>query len=273
MSGTNNKNLFDITDNSSSFDSNWIGKIKINEKLEEDSTIGEREKLINSFNSIDPEMLARTMKNKQPTIISLLLLFIENPETTGFVINSLSEEIQTEVFFKIATADSIPVELITGVLKEMINIVRISEATSLAKGSGIEFVADVLNTIDKATENRILTTIEQTHPDLVKQIKEFMFSFEDLVLIDPHGIQAVLKETEQNDLVLALKSTSDTVKEHIFSNMSERAADMIRDDLDALGPVRVADVRSIQQKIVKIARTLEEEGRIIIGGSNDNIMD
>jgi len=94
-----------------------------------------------------------------------------------------------------------------------------------------------------------------------------MFTFEDLVLVDPAGMQAILKEIPQNELVLTLKTATDAVREHIFSNMSERAADMVRDDLDALGPVRVADVDIAQQKVVKVARKLEEEGKIIISGS------
>ncbi|MDT8447371.1 MAG: FliG C-terminal domain-containing protein, partial [bacterium] len=132
---------------------------------------------------------------------------------------------------------------------------------------GIESVAEMLNTMDKSTESRILATIEESNPDLAEQIRELMFTFEDMVLVDPNGMQMLLKEMPQNELVLALKTASDALKEHIFSNMSERAADMVRDDLDALGAVRVADVDASQQKMVKIARKLEEEGKIIISGA------
>jgi flagellar motor switch protein FliG len=122
--------------------------------------------------------------------------------------------------------------------------------------------------MDKTTEAQILTTIQASDPDLAEQIRELMFTFEDLILLDSTGMQAVLKEMPENELILALKTASDAVKKHIFSNLSEQASGIAQNELDALGPVRVSDVNLAQQKLVKIARKLEEEGKIIINGAS-----
>ena len=127
-------------------------------------------------------------------------------------------------------------------------------------------MAEMLNSLDKSTETRILATIEESNPDLAEQIRELMFTFEDMVLIDSRGMQTILKEIPQQELVLGLKTASEPVKELIFSSMSQRAAEMLREDLEVLGPVKVSDVEKAQQNMVKIARRLEEEGKVVIGG-------
>jgi flagellar motor switch protein FliG len=124
----------------------------------------------------------------------------------------------------------------------------------------------MLNSLDKSTETRILATIEESNPDLAEQIRELMFTFEDMALIDQRGMQQIIKEVPQQDLVMAMKTASEPIKELIFGSMSTRAADMLREDLEVLGPVKVADVEKAQQNLVKAARKLEEEGKIIIGG-------
>jgi flagellar motor switch protein FliG len=139
-------------------------------------------------------------------------------------------------------------------------------AMGTSKVGGIESVAEMLNSLDKSTETRILATIEESNPDLAEQIRELMFTFEDMVLIDQRGMQLVIKEVPQQDLVMAMKTASEPIKELIFSAMSQRAAEMLREDLEVLGPVKVADVEKAQQNLVKVARKLEEEGKIIIGG-------
>ena len=124
----------------------------------------------------------------------------------------------------------------------------------------------MLNSLDKSTETRILATIEESNPDLAEQIRELMFTFEDMALIDPRGMQIIIKEIDQADLVMALKTASEPIKELIFSSMSQRASEMLREDLEVLGPVKVSDVEKAQQNLVKVARRLEEEGKVVIGG-------
>ena len=134
-------------------------------------------------------------------------------------------------------------------------------------------VAEILNALDKASETRILSTIEESNPDLAEQIRELMFTFEDLALIDSKQMQTVLKDVDKADLAMALKTATDSIKELILSSMSTRAAEMLNDDLENMGPVKVSDVEGAQQKIIKIVKKLEEEGKLIIaGGAGDDVI-
>ncbi|RME57868.1 MAG: hypothetical protein D6780_07675 [Candidatus Dadabacteria bacterium] len=134
---------------------------------------------------------------------------------------------------------------------------------------GPKAAADILNFVDRANEERILTEIEEMYPDLAEQIRNLMFTFEDIKKIDDRGIQTLLKEVPRDQLVLALKTASDELKELLFRNVSQRAAQMIQEDLEALGPVKVKDVEKAQQGIVDIVRRLEAEGKIAVGGAGE----
>lgn len=221
---------------------------------------------LDSLKWLEPKVIAGFIMNEHPQTIALIMAHLDDPEQTAMVLKELPENLQADVAYRMAILEAIPPGVVREIEEVLARELKTSGATSTAKVGGVESVAEMLNTMDKATESRILATIEESNPDLAEQIRELMFTFEDLVLVDPAGMQAILKEMPQNDLVLALKTASDAVKEHIFSNMSERASDMVRDDLDALGPSRVVDIDAAQQKMVKIARKLEEEGKIIISG-------
>ena len=165
-----------------------------------------------------------------------------------------------------AAMESIP----PGVVQELNDVLTEemkAAGTGGSKVGGIEPVAEMLNSVDKATETRILSTIEELNPDRAEQIRELMFTFEDLALIDSKQMQTVMKDVDQADMVLALKTSSDAIKELIFSSMSTRAAEMVRDDLENLGPVKVSDVETAQQKIIKVVKKLEEDGTIVIAGA------
>ncbi|MDH5560876.1 MAG: flagellar motor switch protein FliG [Deltaproteobacteria bacterium] len=222
---------------------------------------------LDSLKWLEPKVIAGFIMNEHPQTISLILAHLEDPEQTAMVVKELPENLQADVAYRMAILEGIPPGVIKEIEEVLARELKSSGAASTAKVGGIEAVAEMLNTMDKSTESRILATIEESNPDLAEQIRELMFTFEDLVLVDPNGVQAILKDTPQNELVLALKTASDAVKEHIFGNMSERAADMVRDDLETLGAVRVADVDLSQQKMVKTARRLEEEGKIVISGA------
>lgn len=222
---------------------------------------------LDSLKWLEPKMVASHIINEHPQTIALILAHLDDSEQMSQVLKELPENLQADITYRMAILESIPPGVIKEIEEVLAKELKASGASAAAKVGGVESVAEMLNTMDKSTESRILAAIEESNPDLAEQIRELMFTFEDLVLVDPNGMQAILKEIPQNELVMALKTASDAVKEHIFSNMSERASDMVRDDLDALGPVRVADVDAAQQKIVKIARKLEEEGKIIIAGA------
>jgi flagellar motor switch protein FliG len=128
-------------------------------------------------------------------------------------------------------------------------------------------VSELINNLDKNTGASIMEVIEENDADLAENIRKLMFTFDDLIQVDDRGIQSILKEINNEDLLLALKTATEEVKEKIFSNMSKRAASMVKDDLESLGPVRLTDVEKAQQVIVKVVRKLEEEGKIVIAGS------
>lgn len=227
---------------------------------------------LDSLKWLEPKMIAGFIMNEHPQTIALILAHLEDPEQTAVVISALPENLQADVTYRMAILESIPPGVIKEIEEVLAKELKNSGASATAKVGGIEAVAEMLNTMDKSTEARILATIEESNPDLAEQIRELMFTFEDLVLVDPNGMQMLLKEVPQNELVLSLKTASDALKEHIFSNMSERAADMVRDDLESMGAVRVADVDAAQQKMVKVARKLEEEGKIVISGGGGDVV-
>ena len=137
---------------------------------------------------------------------------------------------------------------------------------------GISSVANILNQMDKIKEGEILGALEEMNPELAEKIKQLMFTFEDLVKLDNKSVQSLLKEIASEELAIALKGASDTIKEKIFSNMSERASAMLKEDLEAMGPVRLSEVGQAQSKIVLTAKRLEAEGKIIITGENEKFV-
>jgi len=137
---------------------------------------------------------------------------------------------------------------------------------------GISSVANILNQMDKIKEGEILGALEEMNPELAEKIKQLMFTFEDLVKLDNKSVQSLLKEIASEELAIALKGASDTIKEKIFSNMSERASAMLKEDLEAMGPVRLSEVGQAQTKIALTAKRLEAEGKIIITGENEKFV-
>ena len=145
----------------------------------------------------------------------------------------------------------------------------------LERAGGVESIAEILNLVDRTTEKGILENLEEEDPDMVEQIRRLMFVFEDIVLVNDKGIQSVLKEIEHDELALALKTASEELQSKIFKNMSERAATLIKEDMEFMGPVRLSDVEAAQQRIVDVVRRLEEAGEVIIqgrGGEEDVVV-
>jgi flagellar motor switch protein FliG len=133
------------------------------------------------------------------------------------------------------------------------------------KVGGAQTVAEILNQVDQATENSILSKIEEDKMELANEIRKLMFVFEDLIHVDDRGVRAILKEVNNEELTLALKTASDEMKDKVFANLSERAAEMIKEDLEVMGPVKLADVEKAQQAVLRVAKKLESEGKVVIG--------
>ncbi|MBF0240043.1 MAG: flagellar motor switch protein FliG [SAR324 cluster bacterium] len=225
----------------------------------------QEEGALDSLKWMDPKIIASYIVNEHPQTIALIMAHLTDMEQASTVLRELPENLQADVVYRMAVLESIP----PGVIAEMDEV--LSEEMKTAGGigtkvGGVESVAEILNTLDKASETRILATIEESNPDLAEQIRELMFTFDDLVLIDSRQMQLVLKEIDQSELILALKTASESVKELIFSSMSSRAAEMIKEDLEVMGPVKVSDVEGAQQKIIQIVRKMEDEGKIVVSG-------
>ena len=235
-------------------------------ELSDNLRAGEEEAGLEALRYAEPIMIANYIRTEHPQTIALILSYLKNAEQSSAVLRDLPESLQADILYRMAVIESIP----PGVISEMNEVLteEMKTAGSMATSvGGVEPVAEILNSVDKATETRILASIEETNPDLAEQIRELMFTFEDMALIDAKQMQLVMKDVDQADMVLALKTASDAVKELIFSSMSSRAAEMVREDLENLGPAKLSDVEASQQKIIKVVKKLEEAGTIIIAGA------
>ncbi len=221
----------------------------------------------------DPSQLINFIQDEHPQTIALVLAYLD-PQQASEVLGSLPQEIQTEVSMRLATMDRTSPEIIKkveDVLEQKLSSVVTEE---YARAGGIESVVDVLNSADRGTEKNILDEMEEENPELAEEIKMRMFVFEDLTLLDDQAIQLTLRQVETDDLALALKTASEEVEEKILSNMSQRAAEMLKEDMEYMGPVRIGEVEDAQQRIVNVIRELEESGEIVIarGGEEELVV-
>ncbi len=213
----------------------------------------------------EAESILTFIQDEHPQTIALILAHLQ-PEKSAEILQGLVQQKQVEVIKRIAAMEQTNPEVIREVEVGLEH--RLSDIVSQTfdKAGGVESTAAILNLADRSTEKGILEALETDDPDLVEQIRRLMFVFEDILLVNDKGIQSVLKEVDNDELALALKTASDELKQKIFGNMSERAAQLIKEDMEYMGPVRLSDVENAQQKIVDIVRRLEDAGEIIIQG-------
>lgn len=213
----------------------------------------------------DSENLLTFIQDEHPQTIALILSHLTS-EKSAEILASLALEKQLEVVSRIANMDNTNPEVIREVEQGLELRLSGIVTQTFQKVGGVESVAEMLNLADRTTEKGILEALEQQDPDLVDQIRRLMFVFEDILLVNDKGIQMVLKEIENDDLSLALKTASEDLRDKIFRNMSDRASQLIKEDMEYMGPVRVSDVENAQQKIVDVVRRLEDAGEVIISG-------
>jgi flagellar motor switch protein FliG len=213
----------------------------------------------------ESENLLTFIQDEHPQTIALILAHLP-PQKASEILVGLPSQKQIEVVKRVANMEQTNPEVIKEVERGLEH--RLSDIVSqtFEKAGGIDTVAEILNLADRSTEKGIMEGLEAEDPDLVEQIRRLMFVFEDILLVNDKGIQSVLKEVDNDELSLALKTASDELKQKIFKNMSERAAQLIQEDMQYMGPVRVSDVEGAQQKIVDVVRRLEDAGEIIIAG-------
>ena len=215
------------------------------------------------FNEADPSQLATSFQNENPQLIALILAYLK-PEHSAQVLNYLPPDVQTQVCLKIAEMKTTNPEILAEIEKIVESKFSSIVVQDFSKAGGVESLASILNRTDRATEKNVMELLELKNPALAQNVKELMFVFEDIVNLEDRAIQRILRQVETKDLAMSLKGTREDVKNKILNNMSERARQMLLDDIEYMGPVRAKEVQEVQTKIVAIIRALEAEGEIVI---------
>ena len=220
----------------------------------------------------DASQLLNFIQDEHPQTIALILSYLSSNQASA-IISALSPEKQTDVAKRIAQMDRTSPDVIKEVEKVLEQKLASLVNQDYTIVGGVDSIVDILNTVDRGTENHIMDSLEIEDPELADEIRKKMFVFEDILSLDDRSIQRVLREVDNNELAVALKGSNEEVQNLIFSNLSKRLATMIREDMDFMGPVRMKDVEEAQQKIVNIIRKLEDSAEIIISrGGGDEIV-
>jgi flagellar motor switch protein FliG len=208
-------------------------------------------------------MVASLLEKEHPQTIALILS-TQHVQHASEILSWIPEEMRADVVYRIAKIEKVSPDVIAGIEDALNKELGRSIGREQRQVGGIDKVVDLLGHLQNNLDADIIETIEETDPELAEEIRKRMFTFENLIGLDGRSLQMILREINNDSLTMAMKTASDEMKEKIFANMSTRAADMIRDDLEAMGPVRLSEVEAMQQSIVKIAMKLEEEGKIVL---------
>ncbi len=220
---------------------------------------------------LDPKVISSFIVNEHPQTAAIILAHLE-PPVASLTIRELPEEHRMEIMHRLATLERVAPSVIRELDEALQTEFRTSGAVSGNKLGGVEIAAEVMGSLDRATETSILTAMDEVDPDLANEIRNLRFTFEDILKIDDNGIQLIMKEINQEDLLIGLKTATDELKEKLFSNMSERAALMLKEDLESLGPTKISEVEKAQQKVIAVCKKLEEDGKLVIGGGADTLV-
>ncbi|MDN4073440.1 flagellar motor switch protein FliG [Fictibacillus terranigra] len=221
----------------------------------------------------DPGQILNFIQNEHPQTIALILSYLDSLQA-GHILSELPAEMQGDIARRIAVMDRTSPEIINEVEQILERKLSATVSQDFTQAGGVESVVDVLNGVDRATEKTILDALEVQDPELAEEIKKRMFVFEDIVILDNRAIQRVIREVQNEDMLLSLKAASEEVKELLFQNMSQRMAENFKEEMEFMGPVRLRDVEEAQSRIVGIIRKLEDAGEVVIarGGGDDIIV-
>jgi flagellar motor switch protein FliG len=220
---------------------------------------------------LDPKIIANFIINEHPQTAAIILAHLDPPVASS-TIRELPEEKRMEIVHRLAKLERVSPNVIRELDRALQAEFRTSGAVSGNKLGGVEVAAQVMGTLDRQVETEILTSMDEIDQELANEIRNLRFTFEDILKIDDNGIQTLMKEINTDDLVIALKAASDALKDKLYNNMSERAANMLADDLEAMGPTKRSDVEAAQQKIIAVCKKLEDEGKIQIAGGGDDML-
>jgi len=219
---------------------------------------------------MDPQTVAELLRNEHPQIVAAILVHLDS-EMASDIIKCFTDRQRNEVLVRIATLDGIQPAALKDLNEVMSNVLAGGERMRKATLGGIKTAAEIINQLGSAHETSVLDYVRESDADLAQKLMDNMFSFDDLIKLDDKGVQALLKEVQSESLVLALKGATPEMREKVFKNMSSRAAETLREDLEGRGPVRVSEVEAEQKEMLKIVRRLVDEGQIVIatGGADE----
>ncbi|MCC6220380.1 MAG: flagellar motor switch protein FliG [Deltaproteobacteria bacterium] len=234
-------------------------------------TGSKKEPLSVLLHDIPPNIMDTFVQSEHPQTTAFFLTKM-HPEQAAELLGKMTEEMQTEVLVRIAQLENVKADVIDDVREVLRTQLRGINLRGEEEVGGPKAAADILNFVDRDNEERILGEVEEMYPDLAEELRNLMFTFEDIKKIDDRGIQTVLKDVPRDQLVLSLKTASAELVDLLLRNISQRAAEMLRDDLQSLGPTKLKDVVKAQQAIVDVVRKLDAEGKITIGGGSDEVL-
>jgi len=220
--------------------------------------------------NVSPRILSQILRNEHPQTLALILGHL-HPDQAAELLQALPAGVRPEILMRLARLEAVPEEMLMEVDKVLQSQLIAMGGKEGKKVGGVAAVAEILNAVDRATEEEVLAEIEEESSQMAEDIRNLMFVFEDIKALDDRSIRELLKEVSNEDLTKALKGASEDLQEKFFKNLSERAATMIREDLEIMGPVRLSEVEGAQQNVVKIVRRLEAEGRIMIGRGGGDV--
>ncbi len=217
----------------------------------------------------DPAHLLNFIQQEHPQTVALILAYLE-PNKASYILQNIPEELQSDVARRIATMDRTSPDVLREVERVLEKKLSSLSSEDYTAAGGVESIVEILNLVDRSSEKTIIESLEEEDPDLAEEIKKRMFVFEDIVMLDDRAIQKVMREVDTQELAKALKAVDTEVQDKIFRNMSKRAAAMLKEDMEFMGPVRLKDVEESQQKIVSTIRRLEDSGEIVIARSGED---
>ena len=224
---------------------------------------------IESLKWMDPLSVAELLRNEHPQIVAAILVHLD-PDQAAATLKAFGERHRNEVVVRIATLDGIQPSALKDLNEVMSKVLAGGERMRKSNLGGVKAAADILNMMGSAAETAVLDYVREADGELAQKIMDNMFTFDDLEKVDDRGFQAILKEVQSDQLVIALKGASHEMREKVFTNMSTRAAEALREDIESRGPVRVAEVEAEQKELLKVVRRLSDEGVIMIGGGGDD---
>ncbi len=233
--------------------------------------LGRNSKGLEQLKWMDPRAIAEMIRLEHPQIIAIVLSFLESDQAAQ-VVSQFPERVRTDVIMRIATLDGIQ----PTALQELDEILdkQFSGASNVKSSSlgGVKTAAEILNMLDGAVESKLMEEIIEVDSDLGQELQDNMFVFENLIDVDDRGIQTLLREVSTEQLLLAMRGAEELLKDKIFKNMSKRAAEMLKDDLEAAAPAKLSDVEAAQKEILVVARRLADAGEIMLGGAGDEFI-